>query len=68
MSNQNLEVSISVLSAQVEQQGQQGQQITELQKQLASMQLTSCFSNKQYKLQSVENHIGLEVINFSVFN
>lgn len=65
MSNQNLEVSISVLSAQVEQQGQQ---ITELQKQLASMQLTSCFSNKQYKLQSVENHIGLEVINFSVFN
>ncbi|WOO49461.1 hypothetical protein R2S03_18665 [Hafnia alvei] len=43
MSNQNLEVSISILSAQVEQQGQQ---ITELQKQLADMQkATSCDLN-----------------------
>ncbi|ENN8404541.1 hypothetical protein ACQDBC_002451 [Proteus mirabilis] len=65
MSNQNLEVLVNTLSAQVVSQGYQ---IAELQKQLASMQLTSCFSNKQYKLQSVENHIGLEVINFSVFN
>ncbi|WP_311752826.1 hypothetical protein [Proteus columbae] len=39
MSNQNLEVLVSTLLAQVELQGQQ---IVELQKQLASMQLTSC--------------------------
>ncbi|EPC5645493.1 hypothetical protein JNG78_18075 [Proteus mirabilis] len=39
MSNQNLEVLVSTLSAQVERQGQQ---IAELQKQLADMQLTSC--------------------------
>ncbi|QKJ48938.1 hypothetical protein G9394_10390 [Proteus vulgaris] len=36
MSNQNLEVLVNTLSAQVMQQ------IAELQKQLASMQLTSC--------------------------
>ncbi|EEG85598.1 hypothetical protein PROPEN_02405 [Proteus penneri ATCC 35198] len=39
MSNQHLEVLVSTLSAQVVQQGHQ---IAELQKQLASMQLTSC--------------------------
>lgn len=39
MSNQNLEVLVNTLSAQVVQQGQQ---IAELQTQLASMQLTSC--------------------------
>ncbi|EMK5746165.1 hypothetical protein HF524_13910 [Proteus mirabilis] len=39
MSNQNLEVLVSTLLAQVERQGQQ---IAELQKQLADMQLTSC--------------------------
>ncbi|EPJ9196981.1 hypothetical protein N4315_000318 [Proteus mirabilis] len=40
MSNQNLEVLVSTLSAQVERQGQQ---IAELQKQLADMQkATSC--------------------------
>ena len=40
MSNQNLEVLVSALSAQVERQGQQ---IAELQKQLADMQkATSC--------------------------
>ncbi|SPY93799.1 Uncharacterised protein [Proteus mirabilis] len=39
MSNQDLEALVSTLSAQVVQQGQQ---IAELQKQLADMQLTSC--------------------------
>ena len=40
MSNKNLEVLVSTLSAQVERQGQQ---IVELQKQLADMQkATSC--------------------------
>ncbi|WP_342639808.1 hypothetical protein [Proteus faecis] len=40
MSNQNLEVLVNTLSAQVVQQGQQ---IAELQKQLADMQkATSC--------------------------
>lgn len=40
MINQNLEVLVSALSAQVERQGQQ---IAELQKQLADMQkATSC--------------------------
>lgn len=39
MSNQNLEALVSTLSAQAVQQGQQ---IAELQKQLADMQLTSC--------------------------
>lgn len=39
MSNQNLEVLVNKLSAQVVSQGYQ---IAELQKQLASMQLTSC--------------------------
>ncbi|WP_368871889.1 hypothetical protein [Proteus terrae] len=39
MSNQNLEVLVNALSVQVVQQEHQ---IAELQKQLASMQLTSC--------------------------
>lgn len=39
MSNQNLEVLVSTLSKKV---AQQAQQILELKKQLASMQLTSC--------------------------
>ncbi|ODQ08183.1 MULTISPECIES: hypothetical protein [Enterobacterales] len=43
MSNQNLEVLVNTLSAQVVQQGHQ---IAELQKQLASMQLTSCELDK----------------------
>ncbi|EMZ5055789.1 hypothetical protein ABDX07_003407 [Proteus mirabilis] len=46
MSNQNLEVLVSTLSAQVVQQGQQ---IAELQKQLADMQLTSC------ELEDIDN-------------
>ncbi len=39
MSTQNLEMLVNMLSVQVVQQGQQ---IAELQKQLADMQLTSC--------------------------
>lgn len=39
MSTQNLEMLVNMLSVQVVQQGQQ---IVELQKQLADMQLTSC--------------------------
>lgn len=48
MINQNLEVLVSTLSAQVERQGQQ---IAELQKQLADMQkATSCEKEKLLKL------------------
>lgn len=56
MSNRNLEVLVSTLSAQVQQQGQQ---IAELQKQLASMQLTSC----DFQIKNNEIFIKEVVIN-----
>ncbi|MDC5894539.1 hypothetical protein PPO02_07405 [Proteus mirabilis] len=57
MSNQNLEVLASALSAQVERQGQQ---IAELQKQLASMQLTSC------ELEVIKNTMLMAISNNSI--
>ncbi|EKB01396.1 hypothetical protein I5F94_03280 [Proteus mirabilis] len=57
MSNQNLEVLASALSAQVERQGQQ---IAELQKQLASMQLTSC------ELEAIKNATLMAISNNSI--
>ncbi|EPN2701043.1 hypothetical protein ACTWNG_001232 [Proteus mirabilis] len=54
MSNQNLEVLVSTLLAQVERQGQQ---IAELQKQLADMQLTSCELDSAFIAQSTLTRI-----------
>ncbi len=57
MSNQNLEVLVNTLSAQVVSQGYQ---IAELQKQLASMQLTSC------ELEAIKNAMLMAISNNSI--
>ncbi|ENQ1001459.1 hypothetical protein [Proteus mirabilis] len=57
MSNQNLEVLVNTLSAQVVSQGYQ---IAELQKQLASMQLTSC------ELEVIKNTMLMAISNNSI--
>ncbi|EMG9341587.1 TPA: hypothetical protein ACXNIR_003793 [Proteus mirabilis] len=57
MSNQNLEVLVNTLSAQVVSQGYQ---IAELQKQLASMQLTSC------ELEVIKNAMLMAISNNSI--
>ncbi|UBH60552.1 hypothetical protein [Proteus vulgaris] len=55
MSNQNLEMLVNTLSAQVVQQGQQ---IAELQKQLADMQkATSCGKEKLLKLYECKTKV-----------
>lgn len=62
MSNQNLEVLVSTLSAQVVQQGQQ---IAELQKQLADMQkATSCY----FQIKNNETFIKEAVIKSDNFH
>lgn len=56
MSNQNLEVLVSTLSAQVERQGQQ---IAELQKQLADMRkATSCDDKLKRHIRQLSGCFG----------
>lgn len=56
MSNQNLEVLVNTLSAQVVQQGQQ---IVELQKQLADMQkATSCDDKLKRHIRQLSGCFG----------